>query len=269
MTYFEFLLTFLVAPIIFLLAIQLWEARKHKAVTGFRDGPSLPVLTGIHVILALLYTTPWDNYLVATGVWYYNPALVTGILIGYVPLEEYTFFILETVFVGLWWGFLARRIPLIGKFEPRAGLRLGSSAFLAILWLASGAVFFSGWKPGTYLSITLLWALPPIILQTAFGADILWRYRRLIRASILPMGLYLSVADSLAITSGTWTVAPAQSTGLFAGSLPIEDGIFFFLTVMLLTFGMTLARAPESRQRLCSWQTHAARAGSARSPSPD
>ena len=77
------------------------------------------IAIGIHILLALIYTTPWDNYLVATGVWYYNPQLVTGIVFGYVPIEEYTFFVLETLFAGLWWWFLARRQnPKVEKFVP-------------------------------------------------------------------------------------------------------------------------------------------------------
>lgn len=62
---------------------------------------SLPVSLGyaapgrallLHVVLAVVYTAPWDNYLVATGVWSYNPGLVTGVTLGWVPIEEYTFF---------------------------------------------------------------------------------------------------------------------------------------------------------------------------------
>ena len=30
------------------------------------------------VLIAVIYTTPWDNYLVATEVWWYDPASVTG-----------------------------------------------------------------------------------------------------------------------------------------------------------------------------------------------
>lgn len=53
------------------------------------------------VLIAVAYTTPWDNYLVATRVWFYNPSLVLGIILGYVPLEEYVFFIVQTLAVGL------------------------------------------------------------------------------------------------------------------------------------------------------------------------
>src|SRR3990172_8316181 len=110
MTYFGFLLRFLFTPILVFLAITLWDNRNNQQIVGFRNGRAVWSAIGIHVLLAVLYTTPWDNYLVATGVWYYNPELVTGVVIGYVPIEEYTFFVVETILAGLWWWFLARRI---------------------------------------------------------------------------------------------------------------------------------------------------------------
>jgi lycopene cyclase domain-containing protein len=200
--------------------------------------------------VALVYTTPWDNYLVATGVWFYNPALVTGITLGYVPLEEYTFFILEPLLVGLWWWFLARRLNAPAPFSPSTRLRFWPAALLSVLWLISVAVFLGGPAPLTYLSITLLWAIPPIAIQCAFGADILWHHRKHIMATVLPLALFLSAADSIAITAGTWTISPAKSTGLFIGALPVEEALFFFITVMLATLGLTLMRAQPSQARV-------------------
>src|SRR5512139_3489673 len=112
MTYFSFLLRFLVIPILIFLAITYWDSKANKQSHGFRNGRLVWMAIGIHILLAVIYTTPWDNYLVATGVWYYNPELVTGLVIGYVPIEEYTFFVLETILSGLWSWFLARRISL-------------------------------------------------------------------------------------------------------------------------------------------------------------
>ena len=108
----------------------------------------------------------------------------------------------------------------------------------------------SGWEPGTYLGLELSWALLPIMLQVGFGADILWRYRRLVFWTLVPMTLYLSAADSLAIGWETWTINPAQSTGILIGNLPIEEFIFFLLTNTLISFGITLILAEESHERL-------------------
>ena len=70
------------------------------------------IVLGLLVILlaAVIYTTPWDNYLVATRVWYYDPLLVLNVIFGYVPLEEYLFFILQTLLAGLFTIWLWRRL---------------------------------------------------------------------------------------------------------------------------------------------------------------
>ena len=236
MTYFGFLAVFILFPILALSILGVWERRKGKSI----DDSKIAIAIGIHIILALLYTTPWDNYLVATGVWFYNPGLVSEIVLGYVPIEEYTFFLLQTFFVGLWWQIIPRRTTSFEAFKPFEKLRLKFLVIAVLIWLCSAFIFFNHWKPMTYLSIILFWVIPPMIPQLAFGADILWHQRKLLAWTILPMGLYLSFADSLAIASGTWTINPVQSSGIFIGKLPLEESVFFFATVTLISFGVTL-----------------------------
>jgi lycopene cyclase domain-containing protein len=258
MTYFGFLLRFLLVPILILLVITYWDNKNRRKITGFRDGRAVWIAIGIHILLAVIYTTPWDNYLVATRVWYYNPKLVTGLILGYVPVEEYTFFVLETVFAGLWWWFLARRIfPLQERPEVRDSffsnkrLVYVSACVVGFVWLLFTYLSFSGEAKWTYLSITLFWALPPIFIQLLFGADILWYYRRLVSLAILIPSIYLSMMDMIALKETTWSISPAQTTGvLFLGILPFEEVVFFFVTNILVTFGMTLLLANLSQERM-------------------
>ena len=81
-------------------------------------------LSGILVLslIALIYTTPWDNYLIFRGVWTYPPDVVFGKL-GYVPLEEYGFMILQTWLAGVLFALLpfSREIPAL-QFSPLASL---------------------------------------------------------------------------------------------------------------------------------------------------
>jgi lycopene cyclase domain-containing protein len=260
MTYFGFLQRFLFVPILIFLAITYWDNRNNKKLTGFRNGRAVWTAIGIHVLLAVIYTTPWDNYLVATGVWYYNPDLVTGIVIGYVPIEEYTFFIVETILAGLWWWFLASRTSMIPRFDrvalttkqfkPNKRLVYLSTCVLIFVWFLSTFLFFFGAAKWTYFSIILFWALPPIMLQFLFGADILWHYRKLVAWAILVPGTYLSLMDILALKETIWSISPNQTTGiLFFGILPLEEVLFFFITNTLLTFGMTLLLASISEER--------------------
>jgi lycopene cyclase domain-containing protein len=260
MTYFGFLAIFLFVPIIIFLLIARNDSRKGRLNSGFKNGSAVWMAIALHMVVAVIYTTPWDNYLVATGVWYYNPELVTGMLIGYVPIEEYTFFVVETLLAGLWWWYLARRIAVTGLFTPSRQTRLFSTVVLALVWAVALGYLISGWPPATYLAITLVWALPPIGLQLIFGADILWRHIKLVLLTIIPMTIYLSAADSLAITSGTWTIDPQQSTGILMGSFPIEEAVFFLLTNILIGFGITLLLSNESEIRLAEIRAKFSRA---------
>ncbi len=91
MTYPLFLVIYLIMPIALLLYLLRERVRAKRWLAA----------VGVTIFIALVYTTPWDNYLVATGVWYYDPARVGGIVLGYVPLEEYLFFILQTLLGAL------------------------------------------------------------------------------------------------------------------------------------------------------------------------
>ncbi|MBN2119271.1 MAG: lycopene cyclase domain-containing protein [Anaerolineales bacterium] len=270
MTYFGFLLRFLVIPILIFLAITYWDHKKNRQIHGFRNGRAVWAAIGIHILLAVAYTTPWDNYLVATGVWYYNPDLVTGLVIGYVPIEEYTFFVLETILAGLWWWFLARRVSLLQeKFKPNKILVYLSTCLLALAWLVFTYLFFFGAAEWTYLSIILFWGLPPIFIQLLFGADILWHYRKLVFWSLLVPGLYLSLMDIVALTETTWSISPSQTTGiLFFGILPLEEILFFFITNVLITFGVTLLLAHVSQERLAGIRQQARAWKARRAPRP-
>jgi lycopene cyclase domain-containing protein len=96
----------------------------------------------------------------------------------------------------------------------------------------------------------LFWALPPIIIQLLFGADILWQYRKLVFWAIAIPGTYLSLMDIVALQETTWSISTTQTTGiLFFGILPLEEVVFFFITNIMITFGMTLLLANVSQER--------------------
>ncbi|MDI7276539.1 MAG: lycopene cyclase domain-containing protein, partial [Anaerolineae bacterium] len=270
MTYLAFLALFLAPPVLLLGALA-QRGRAHRRGADSSALSSGALLAG-HALLALAYTGPWDSYLVATGVWWYDPRRVLGPRVGWVPVEEYGFFVLQTLMTGLWVIWLEPRLRRVqaGRWTWRCPL---TAAGAGLLWLGALALRASGWVPGTYLALELLWALPPITLQLAFGADILWRRRALLLPAILAPTVYLSLADRLAISLGCWTVNPARSTGvLVAGVLPIEELLFFALTNTLIAFGMALGLTPESWRRLRHWRGTLARVGRTRqaaTPQPE
>jgi lycopene cyclase domain-containing protein len=178
---------------------------------------------------------------------------VTGVVIWYVPIEEYTFFVLQPLLTGAWLYLMARHLRLNISEVPlvsRHSIRRNTTALVFLIWLAFVLLLISGWQPGTYMGLLMVWALPPVMIQTAFGADILWKNWRLIVLTVVPTTLYLAAADKLAITSGTWTINPEQSLGInLLGRLPIEELVFFFMTNLLIGLGITLVSSVESRAR--------------------
>ena len=255
MTYFGFLARFLLIPM-FIMGILLWrDGQKGVGLPAhFRTWRPWVVIAA-HVGVAMVYTTPWDNYLVATSVWWYDPDLVTGITIGWVPIEEYTFFVLQTVLSGMWVVWLMPRVAAESKpFTPRPAWRWGPTAVLALLWLISTITLFTRGPSTNYLTLIVSWALIPIMIQTAFGGDILRHYGRLVLWGIIPTTLYLGTADAIAIAAGTWTISPEQTIGwLIGGILPLEEFLFFFVTNVLVVLGTTLVMARQSHVRV-GWE---------------
>ena len=126
--------------------LTLWDWHKGRRLPDdLRKQPAWLALLA-HVIAAVVWTTPWDNYLVATGVWYYDPRLVTGITLGWVPIEEYTFFVVQTLITGLWLLWLGRRLRTVSlpiPLRPRSG-EMRRLARSASGWRAS----CRGWQAG-------------------------------------------------------------------------------------------------------------------------
>jgi lycopene cyclase domain-containing protein len=101
-----------------------------------------------------------------------------------------------------------------------------------------------------------MWALPAILPQLIFGADLLWHYRRLVFLTIFVPGTYLSLMDIVALTDTTWSISPGQTTGvLFFGILPLEEVVFFFITNVLIGFGLTLMLAEAGQVRVQAWKS--------------
>lgn len=240
MTYGQFLIVFLLIPIV----VLAWTMRRYLS---WREGRWLVLL----MFIALVYTTPWDNYLVASRVWWYDPALVTGITFGWVPVEEYTFFLLQPLMTGLWVLFLNRRLPPMRSNPYPNRLRAIITSAIGVIWAAGIVALVMGGQQATYLSLIVVWAAPPIALQLAFGADLLWGERQRVLWGLIPATVYLSAADAIAIGAGTWTINPEKSLQIYLGGvLPLEEFVFFLVTNTLVVFAIVLLLSNESYRRL-------------------
>jgi len=93
----------------------------------------------------------------------------------------------------------------------------------------------------TYLAILILWCLPILALQWAVAARALWAVRRLLLATTLLSGTFLSVADAVGIARGIWQIHAAGTTGiLLLGHLPIEEALFYYLTAAMCAQGFAM-----------------------------
>jgi len=277
MTYGQFLVVFLLLPIAGLAFLMLRAGRQKRMDQKRLQGVNRWwLLTGL-VILAIVYTIPWDNHLIAEGVWWYNSSLLSGVMLGHIPLEEVLFFPLQTMLIGLWtlWlmprlagdvhgatsgdgapdgaGMETGRVTLDGAWkvdisdsgvQRRTAARANGSIirWIAVIasiaiWLVALLVLLQAWGQATYLGWELVWALPPLTLQLGLGADLLWRRRRLLLAALLPVVAYLGAADALAIHTGIWTIAPRWSLGALVGGALPLEELIFFLLTSTLVIG--------------------------------
>lgn len=251
MTYATVLALFLTLPLGWLLIRvprDLWRCWLMRRCASY-DRRAYGVVL-LHVVLALVYTTPWDNYLLAQGVWFYDAQRVSNVVLGYVPLEEYSFFVLQTLLTGLWTVMVRRRLEAAEELNRgSSSLRLWSSLGVLFLWACAVALWAGGWKPGTYLTLILGWGLIPVLIQVAFGADILWAQRRLLAVAICLPTVYLWLMDWFAISHGVWQLDPMQTTGLALAGLPLEEMLFFLVTNWIIACGVVLMLSEASYRR--------------------
>ncbi|MEI6290218.1 MAG: hypothetical protein WCP19_07270 [Chloroflexota bacterium] len=63
------------------------------------------------------------------------------------------------------------------------------------------------------------------------------------------------VVDSTVIASSNWSISLSKTTGvLIGGILPVEEAVFFFITGVNITFGLTLTASPLSKKRMEIWK---------------
>ena len=199
--------------------------------------PHAIAFLGLVAVIALVYTTAWDNYLVFKGIWWYGEERVIG-TIGYVPIEEYMFFLLQPVLSGLWYyHVLARWEPHHTGTNRVVHQRIGGLIFLGTL--------LGGWAlmqvdTGLYMGLIVIWAGPVIGGQWWYAGSWIWATRKQWLLGFGVPTLYLWVADRIAIGLGIWTIAEQYTLGPTLFGLPLEEATFFLVTNILVVQGLVL-----------------------------
>jgi lycopene cyclase domain-containing protein len=100
MTYAEFLLLFLVLPLIALLIFLRWRLLVRDYL----------VFTGVLMLLALMYMAPWDHIAAVWGLWTWTDGRTWGLRLWAIPPEEYLFCVLEALLaITLTYALLTRK----------------------------------------------------------------------------------------------------------------------------------------------------------------
>jgi lycopene cyclase domain-containing protein len=243
LSYLEFHLLFIIPPILILFVVGRMPTRRVEWV-----GITLMA------ILAVVYTTPWDNYLIARGVWWYGEG-DTWRHLWVAPLGEYLFFVLQSVLTGTW----IAVINPICEYEPTDFNRLprivGAATWLGVSIL--GAILtFAGGSDLFYLGATVIWAAPIIALQWGVGGAYLTRQWQPWLIAVVVPSVYLWMVDRIAIGLGVWTISRTYSTGIDILGLPLEEAVFFVCTNLLIVYGLILFKWITNY-----WNTHPSASG--------
>ncbi len=207
---------------------------------------------GLVLLAVMIFTTPWDNLAAKWGIWGF-PREKYSLRIGYLPVEEYAFFLLQSVNVMLAVRLLFCLFPNwmtgqetgIGKWTL---LCLGVSAIpwgivaLQLRWLRKKS------GPHVNYAIHLAWFLPVIYAQWVLAPWLFLAHAGLLAVVTAAFGVYYTLADLAAVRAGTWFFDEKQITGVKLGRiLPWEEIAFFFLTTLLVAQSYLLLLPGDQR----------------------
>ncbi|MGV3526329.1 MAG: lycopene cyclase domain-containing protein [Candidatus Sericytochromatia bacterium] len=245
MTYWQFHQLWIVPPLLLALLWAWPELRR----TGRPAWLGLLALC----LLAFTYATPWDNYLVYRQVWNYGPDRVWGTLF-YVPIEEYLFFVFQTLLSGSLLVALTR--PSRWR-ELDAPARFPLAVVAPTLLATGAAALLLLQERSFYLGLILVWALPVLGLQWSCGGDLLLKRWRACYLTAFGVSAYLWIADAFALAQGVWSISPRYTLGWQVGNLPFEEMLFFAVTNLMVCQGLTLCLEPVMWRRAQGlWQRH-------------
>jgi putative membrane protein len=194
---------------------------------------------GLVLLAVMIFTAPWDNLAAKWGIWGF-PREKYSLRLGYLPVEEYAFFLLQSANVMLAVRALFRFFP---DWQTGQGIVIGKWtlvclvasvipwAFVAIQlrWLRRRA------GPSVNYAIHLAWFLPVIYAQWILAPLLFGGHAGLLALVTVAFCVYYTLADLAAVRAGTWFFDEHQITGVkLGGILPWEEITFFFLTSLLV-----------------------------------
>ncbi|WP_255568344.1 lycopene cyclase domain-containing protein [Salinarchaeum sp. IM2453] len=230
LTYMEFHALLIIPPLV----LFAYLARRRDDAWWDREAL---IGIGIMVIMAVVYTTPWDSYLIQVGVWDYPANAIQG-RFWYIPPGEYLFFILQSILTSL----ILYQFIDVKSMSLNIPRRQRIGGALAGFFVSAVGIVLLFWQDSTfYMGMILAWAGPVFAIQWAFGWPYLVKARKMVILGIGIPTTYLWVADWLAINRwGIWFFDYTYLTGIDPLGLPIEEATFFLVTNVFLVQGLVL-----------------------------
>jgi lycopene cyclase domain-containing protein len=207
---------------------------------------------GLVLLAVMVFTTPWDNLAAKWGIWGF-PREKYSLRLGYLPIEEYAFFLLQSLNVVL-------AVRALFHFFP--DWELGQETDIGkwtLIFLAASVIpwIFVAiqlrWLRRHFgarvnYAIHLAWFLPVIYVQWILAPPLFWAHAGLLALVTAAFGIYYTLADLAAVRAGTWFFDEKQITGAKLGEiLPWEEIAFFFLTSLLVAQSYLLLLPEELR----------------------
>jgi len=194
---------------------------------------------GLVLLAVMIFTTPWDNLAAKWGIWGF-PREKYSLRIGYLPVEEYAFFLLQSANVMLAVRALFHFFPdwRTGQETEIGKVTLICLAASVIPWiLVAMQLRWLRRKAGPRVNyaVHLACFLPVIYAQWILAPPLFWGHAGLLVLVTAAFGVYYTLADLAAVRAGTWFFDEKQITGVkLGGILPWEEIAFFFLTSLLV-----------------------------------
>jgi len=207
---------------------------------------------GFVLLAVMIFTTPWDNLAAKWGIWGF-PREKYSLRIGYLPIEEYAFFLFQSINVML-------AVRAVFGFEP--DWQLGQETAVGrwtLICLAASLIPWTfvaiqlrwlrrKWGPCVNYAVHLAWFLPVVYAQWVIAPPLFWGHAGLLALMTVAFGTYYTLADLVAVRAGTWFFDEKQITGVkLGGVLPWEEIAFFFLTSLLVAQSYLLLLPEDSR----------------------
>ncbi|EZF32085.1 hypothetical protein H109_07034 [Trichophyton interdigitale MR816] len=203
--------------------------------------------------VAVIWTIPWDSYLIRTRIWSYPADSVIGHTIFRIPLEEAFFFIIQTYNTSLIYILFNKRLILLPYLSgPIKSLTQGLFGTVALrTWRDLGILFFTGIAvlgisciltggEYMYLGFILSWGSPILLMQW----PLIYRFllglppASLCIPIILPT-VYLWIVDTLPLRRGTWVIGSGTKVNIqLWDGLELEEALFFLVTNVMITIGI-------------------------------